>query len=237
VEVQVVAHHPHVMEHVLGREAGAFIQSLHQAQGVVFHLGETVAAITPESVTLKNGTTLPADLVVVGIGVRPGVGLASWAGLGMEGGAVAVDEHLETSVPGIFAAGDLVAWPDPRTGKRIRSEHWVVAQRQGQTAALNLLGARRRFDDVPFFWTAHYDTTVLYVGHAERWDRIDLSGTLESGDCALAFRGPGADGGERTLAVATLGRGRDALRAELALERYDWDRLDALVPAPAASHG
>jgi hypothetical protein len=107
----------------------------------------------------------------------------------------------------------------------------VVAQRQGQTAALNLLGARRRFDDVPFFWTAHYDTTLRYVGHAERWDRIDVSGSLEGGDCTLAFRGPGADGAERTLAVATLGRDRDALRAEVALERYDWDALDAMIPA------
>jgi NADPH-dependent 2,4-dienoyl-CoA reductase/sulfur reductase-like enzyme len=236
LQVQVVAHHRHVMEPVLGREAGAFIQSLHQAHGVVFHLGETVAAVGPDTVTLRGGKTLPADLVVVGIGVRPGVGLASWAGLGLEGGAVAVDEHLETSVPGIYAAGDLVAWPDPRTGKRIRSEHWVVAQRQGQTAALNLLGAGQRFDDVPFFWTAHYDTTLHYVGHAERWDRIDLSGSLEERDAALAFRGPGADGVERTLAVATLGRDRDALRAEVALERYDWDALDSLIPVPAGAH-
>ncbi|HEU4880802.1 MAG TPA: FAD-dependent oxidoreductase [Longimicrobium sp.] len=233
LEVQVVAHHQHVMEHVLGREAGAFIRSLHEANGVVFHLGEAVAAVGVDSVTLKSGKVLAADLVVVGIGVRPGVGLASWAGLALEGGAVAVDEYLETSVPGVFAAGDLVAWPDPRTGKRIRSEHWVVAQRQGQTAALNLLGAGRRFDDVPFFWTAHFDTTLRYVGHAERWDRIDVSGSLEEGDCALAFRGPGADGAERTLAVATLGRDRDALRAELALERYDWNSLDALIPASA----
>jgi NADPH-dependent 2,4-dienoyl-CoA reductase/sulfur reductase-like enzyme/nitrite reductase/ring-hydroxylating ferredoxin subunit len=237
LEVQVVAQQKQVMEQVLGPRAGAFIQSLHERNGVVFHLGETVAAIDAQSVTLKSGTTLPADVVVVGIGVRPGVGLASWAGLALEGGAVAVDAQLQTSLPGIFAAGDLVAWPDPRTGKRIRSEHWVVAQRQGQTAALNLLGAGRRFDDVPFFWTAHYDTTLHYVGHAERWDRIDVSGSLEDGDCALAFRGTGADGAERTLAVATLGRDRDALRAEAALERYDWDALDALVPAPRVAHG
>ena len=237
MEVQVVAHGKHALEHVLGPEAGAFIQSLHQAHGVTFHTGETVAAVGPDAVTLKSGKTLPADLVVVGIGVRPGVGLASWAGLALEGGAVAVDEQLQSSVPGIFAAGDLVAWPDPRLGTRIRSEHWVVAQRQGQTAALNLLGGGVPFHDVPFFWTAHYDTTLHYVGHADRWDRIDLHGSLQEGDCALAFRGPGADGAERTLAVAMLGRGRDALRAEVSLERYDWDTLDALVPAREVAHG
>jgi NADPH-dependent 2,4-dienoyl-CoA reductase/sulfur reductase-like enzyme len=149
---------------------------------------------------------------------------------------VAVDEHLETSVPGIFAAGDLVAWPDPRTGRRIRSEHWSVAQRQGQCAARNLLGQGVPFDDVPFFWSVHYEATIRYVGHAERWDRIDTAGSLQDGDCALAFRGAGADGAERTLAVATVGRDLDALRAEAALERYDWNTLDALVPAGQAPH-
>jgi NADPH-dependent 2,4-dienoyl-CoA reductase/sulfur reductase-like enzyme len=235
--VHVVAHHRQVMEQVLGPEGGAFVRALHEANGVVFHLGETVGAVGSRTVTLKSGKALDADLVVVGIGVRPGVGLASWAGLALEGGAVAVDERLQTSAPGIFAAGDLVAWPDPRTGKRIRSEHWAVAQRQGQTAALNLLGQGRRFDDVPFFWTAHYDTTLRYVGHAERWDRIDVSGSLEGGDCAMAFRAPSADGAERTLAVVTLGRDRDALRAEAALERLDWDGLNALVPARQPAHG
>ena len=174
--------------------------------------------------------------MVVGIGVRPGVGLASWAGLALEDGAVAVDAYLETSAPGIFAAGDLVAWPDPRTGRRIRSEHWTVAQRQGQTAALNLLGARRRFDDVPFFWSAHYDATVRYVGHAERWDHVEVSGDLDAGDCTLAYHGRGPDGADRVLAVATIGRDRESLRAEAALERYDWDALEALAPVEVG-HG
>ncbi|HEX6038663.1 FAD-dependent oxidoreductase [Longimicrobium sp.] len=234
LEVHVVSQHRHPMGQVLGPRAAAFIQALHERNGVVFHLEENVAAISPEHVTLRGGARLAARLVVVGIGVRPGVGLASWAGLALENGAVAVDEHLETSVPGIFAAGDLVAWPDPRTGRRIRSEHWTVAQRQGQTAALNMLGERRPFDDVPFFWSAHYDTTLRYVGHAERWDRIDVAGDLESGAATLAFRGRGADGAERVLAVATLGRDLEALRAEAALERYDWDALDAMAAGAEA---
>jgi NADPH-dependent 2,4-dienoyl-CoA reductase/sulfur reductase-like enzyme/nitrite reductase/ring-hydroxylating ferredoxin subunit len=230
LQVHVVSPHP-PMHNVLGPEAGAFIQALHESHGVRFHLGETVGAISADSVTLKSGRRLRAELVVVGIGVRPGVGLASWAKLALEGGAVAVDEHLETSVPGIYAAGDVAAWPEPRTGRRISSEHWVVAQRQGQTAAMNMLGARRPFHDVPYFWSAHYDATIHYVGHAPRWDRIDVAESLDGG-FTLAFRAA-ADGTGRTLAVATLGRDGDALRAEHALEEYDWNALDALVPARA----
>lgn len=233
IEVHLVAPAGRPLENVLGPQVGDFLRTLHEDHGVVFHLGEAVAAIDARAVTLKSGKSIPAEMVVAGIGVRPGIALASWAGLALDKGSVAVDEYLATSAPGIYAAGDLTAWPDPRTGERIRSEHWVVAQRQGQTAARNLLGARERFDAVPFFWSSHYDLTISYAGHAERWDRIDLSGSLAAGDCTLAFRAPAPGGGERTYAVATVGRDRDSLRAEAAMERLDWAALDALVPAAA----
>lgn len=229
MEVHVVGPAGRPLEKVLGPEIGQYLQTLHEEHGVVFHLGDAVAAIDAEAVTLKSGRSIPADMVVAGIGVRPGVALASWAGLALAKGGVAVDEYLETSVPGIFAAGDLVAWPDPRTGERIRSEHWVVAQRQGQTAARNILGRRERFDAVPFFWSSHYDVTISYTGHAERWDRIEVSGSLAAADCTVSFRGLVPGGGERTHAVATLGRDRDSLRAEAAMERLDWASLDARV--------
>jgi NADPH-dependent 2,4-dienoyl-CoA reductase/sulfur reductase-like enzyme/nitrite reductase/ring-hydroxylating ferredoxin subunit len=234
MEVHVVSHDPVPFHSVLGHEAGAFFQRLHERNGVTFHLGEAIGGVSADAVTLKSGRTIAADLVVVGIGVRPGVALASWSGVALERDAVAVNEHLETSVPGIYAAGDLVRWPDPRTGTLIRSEHWVVAQRQGQTAAMNILGARQRFEGVPFFWTAQFDATLQYVGHAERWDRIDVSGSLDAMDCTLAYRAAGPDGRERTLAVATLGRDRTALTAERDLERLDWDALDSMVPVAAA---
>ena len=149
---------------------------------------------------------------MVGIGVRPSLGLAEQAGIAVDRGII-VDRYLRTSARGIFAAGDVARWPDPHTGQQIRVEHWVVAQRQGQTAARNMIGGNEPFDAVPFFWSAHYDTSVLYVGHAETWDSLQIDGSVEARDCRVAFRSEG-----RTLAVATIGRDLDSLRSELELE-------------------
>ena len=214
IEVQVIAPEQLPLERVMGREIAEFVKRLHESHGVVFHLGQSVARIDDRAVTLTNGWTLDGDLIIMGVGVRPSVTLAEQAGLTIDRG-IAVDEHLETSVPGIFAAGDTARWPDAHSGDRIRVEHWVVAERQGQAAAKNMLGRRERFTSVPFFWSQHYDTVIHYVGHAESWDRIDVDGTLEGkANCTVSFERAG-----KKLAVATIRRNVEALKAEVAMEK------------------
>jgi len=201
------------MERILGPQMGDFVRSLHQEQGVIFHLEDTASAIDSKRVTLKSGGMLDADLVVAGIGVRPRTALAEAAGLALDRGVV-VNAYLETSTPGVFAAGDIARWPDPHSKESIRVEHWVVAERQGQTAALNMLGYRDKFAAVPFFWSQHYDIPINYVGHAEKWDELAIDGDIAAKDCLLCFKRNG-----RVLAVASIYRDVESLEAEVMMER------------------
>jgi NADPH-dependent 2,4-dienoyl-CoA reductase/sulfur reductase-like enzyme/nitrite reductase/ring-hydroxylating ferredoxin subunit len=223
LEVDVVGLEAIPLERVLGPELGTYVRALHESKGVTFHLGQTASSIEMDSVTLKSGEVLKADLVVIGAGVRPSIGLAEKSGIHTDKGVV-VNEFLETSAPGIYAAGDIARFPDPISGESIRVEHWVVAERQGQVAAKNMLGSREKVAAPPFFWSNHYDSSILYVGHAEKWDSVAITGDVAGGDCAVAFKSAG-----KTLAVATANRPMLSLEAEVALEHGDQKALAELM--------
>ncbi|TMP94894.1 MAG: Rieske 2Fe-2S domain-containing protein [Verrucomicrobia bacterium] len=214
LEIAVVGKESLPLGKVLGPELGNLIRETHEANGVKFHLGRTPAVIENRHVQLDDETILECDLVVVGIGVRPHTALAEKAGIATDNG-VLVDEFLETNIPGIFAAGDIARWPDPRAG-RIRVEHWVVAERQGQTAARNILGARQPFVTPPFFWSNHFDLHIRYVGHGSGEQGANVSGDLKAKDGSVIFRS-----GDNITAVASIGRDLENLKAEVALERGD----------------
>jgi NADPH-dependent 2,4-dienoyl-CoA reductase/sulfur reductase-like enzyme/nitrite reductase/ring-hydroxylating ferredoxin subunit len=213
LKVSVAALEALPLERVLGAELGRLVMNVHEQKGVVFRLNRKVTGVDEKSVILDDGSRLDADIVVAGIGVRPNLQLAESAGLTIDNG-LAVDEFLETSAKDIFAAGDVARWPDAYSDRRLRVEHWVVAERQGQVVARNMLGGRDRFDDIPFFWSAHYDQlSIRYIGHADHWDETRIEGDVTKMDCAVSFM----LGGTRR-AVATINRDRENLVAEVEFE-------------------
>jgi len=222
--VHVVAPENEPFERTLGPEVGGFFRALHESHGVIFHLGKTVKRVDGNQVALSDGTNVQTDFLILGVGVRPSVTLAEQAGLKVDRGIV-VNEYLETSAPGVFAAGDIARWPDPHSGQQIRVEHWVVAERQGQVAARNILGFREPFDAVPFFWTQQFGVALRYVGHAGKWDAVEIDGSLDAKNCAVSYKRAG-----KTVALATIGRDIQSLQFEAAMEA-------SLQKMPRATHG
>ena len=223
LEVVVVAPDARPLEKVMGPQLGDLVRKLHEEKGVTFQLGHTLKEIGDTEVTLDNGTKLPCDLVVVGIGVRPSIALAEQAGLKIDRGVV-VSEFLQTSAPDVYAAGDIARWPDSHSGKSIRIEHWVVAQRQGETVARNLLGQKVPFRTVPFFWSQHYDMPINYVGYAEGWDQLTVAGNVAEKNCLVAYRVAG-----KIAAIASVYRDGQSLEAEALFEKNDQAGLEALL--------
>jgi apoptosis-inducing factor 3 len=223
-EVHVVGAGARPLAHVFGEEVGAFLQGLHESHGVAFTLGRRAVGIESGQVLLEGGQALPADVVVLGTGVRPRVELAKAAGARVANGVV-VDGSFETSVKGLFAAGDVARYPDPRSGALVRVEHWAASQRQGRAAALAMLGRAAPFTDVPFFWSQHHDVTLSWVGHltAPPAD-VEVKGSLASRDAAVVYR----EGGQ-VRAVLTLFRDRLSLEVEAALEQLDFPRVEQLL--------
>ena len=212
LEVEVVAPDAVPLERVMGAEIGRFVKSLHEQHGVRFHLGQGVEAYDGQALTLADGGRLPAELVVLGVGVRPRLRLATDAGLTIDRGVV-VDAAMRTSHPGVWAAGDIARYPEPASGRPARIEHWAVAERQGQVAALSMLGEDAAMTDAPFFWSRHYDRAIDYVGHAEAWDALRIDGSIDAADATVRFEREG-----RLIAAATLGRERESLKIAAALE-------------------
>jgi NADPH-dependent 2,4-dienoyl-CoA reductase/sulfur reductase-like enzyme len=214
LEVHVIAPDAVPLGRIMGPEIGGYVRGLHEAHGVQFHLGQTATGFDGRTLSLANGERLEVDLVVLGVGVRPRVELAQAAGLKIDRG-VMVDRHMQTNVAGIFAAGDIARYPSYAGAMRI--EHWVVAERQGQAAAANMLGERTPYVAPPFFWSRHYNVEIRYTGHAERWDRIEIDGSFDGKDAAAKFV---LDG--RVIAAATLGRDRENLEIEAGLAELEF---------------
>jgi apoptosis-inducing factor 3 len=212
VKVDIASVEEVPLEHVFGRDLGRQIQALHERNGVRFHLSSVVEGFDGHAVALAGGERMSADFVLVGIGVRPRTHLAETTGVAVDNG-VLVDTFLETSVPGIYAAGDIAAYPEPISGQRARIEHWVMAERQGQVAAANMLGERRRFGSAPFFWTEQYGVPLRYVGRASGWDAVTIEGDIEAGSLVARYFREGTH-----CATATIGRDRENLEDELSLE-------------------
>jgi apoptosis-inducing factor 3 len=226
LEVEVIGRDALPLGRILGEALGRFVKSVHEEHGVRFHLSASPRAIRPGHVELESGEVVAADLVVMGVGVRPRTELAEAAGLRVQDGVV-VDALMQTSAAGVFAAGDIARYPEARLGEPVRIEHWVLAERQGQAAARAMLGLGQPFGDVPFFWSVHYDVSLSYVGHAQKWDAVEVRGDLATRDAAVVFRRSGVP-----LAVVTVGRDRLSLEVEAALERHDLAGVEPLLARP-----
>jgi NADPH-dependent 2,4-dienoyl-CoA reductase/sulfur reductase-like enzyme len=226
LDVQIVSRDRVPLERVLGEHLGGFIQELHEQHGVRFVPEVSLKAIHPQGVELADGRVLAADLVVLGMGVRPRTALAQKAGLAIDNG-ITVDSRLRASASGVWAAGDVARYPELRLGTNVRVEHWVAAQRQGQAVAADMLGLGSRFSAVPFFWSRHYDVTLRYVGHADGAAAITIDGNVRKRDAAVVYRTAGNGG--RVAAVVTIGRDLQSLEVEAALERNDEAAVEELL--------
>ncbi len=195
---------------VLGEEVGRMLQVLHEENGIAFRLEEHVARFEGEGavaeVVLESGERLPADLVVVGIGVEPATGFLKGVDLAEDGGVI-VDDRLRAA-EGLWAAGDIARFPDWRTGQPTRIEHWRLACQHGRLAGYNAAGRAEAFRSVPFFWSAQHGSSLRYVGHADSFDEVVIDGDLYAEEFIAYYV---AEGEVR----AAFGMGRDQKMAAL----------------------
>ena len=205
LDVTVLEMSPVPLGRALGEEMGRLYGEIHREHGVELLTGEAIDRFEGsgrvERVVGASGRAIDCDFVVVGVGIEPATELAEQAGLAVENGIV-VDEYAETSVAGVFAAGDVARFYHPVLQERLRVEHWANAQNQGVLAAKNMLGRREAYVEIPWFWSDQYDLNLQYVGHASSWDEIVMRGDVAG----------------RKFTAFYLKDGR--LRAALALNRF-----------------
>jgi NADPH-dependent 2,4-dienoyl-CoA reductase/sulfur reductase-like enzyme/nitrite reductase/ring-hydroxylating ferredoxin subunit len=229
LEVTVVAPDQTPFEKTLGGEIGALFQKIHEDNGVQFRLGAKVARISGngkvEAVELESSERLEADMVVVGVGVKPATDFLVGVNLHKDGGVV-VDEHLRAAAD-LYAAGDIAWFPSALTGERQRIEHWRTAMQQGRIAARNMAGKDVAYSSVPFFWTRQFDNGLVYVGHATSWDEIIFQGDV-SAQAFLAFYVK--DG--RVLAVAGMNHEREMAAIEELMRLRSLPSPDRLRSGP-----
>ena len=226
-EVTIISQDSVPLEKVLGRELGQFVQKLHEQHGVRFLTSARPQAILAGRVEIDHGRSVDADLIVLGLGVLPRTSLADEAGIQIDNGVI-VDEMLRTSAPDVFAAGDIARYPEPISAEQTRIEHWVVAERQGQSVAQSMLGIGRPFRQTPFFWGQHYDVQISYVGHASKWDSCEIEGDLDRHNAYAVYRR-----NDKILAVATIGQDRLSLQVEAAMETGKSADLESIVRSGA----
>ena len=210
LDVAVVAPETQPLARVFGTHLADAVHAAHTRMGTHFHLGHKPATINTTTVELDDGTVLAADVVIMGVGVRPDVALAQQAGLAVDNGIV-VGADYRCGLPDLWAAGDAASVYDPACGTHRRIEHWAWAQTQGRQAARSMLGLNLSAA-VPFFWSQHGDLTISYVGHAAQWEALDEEGDPAQGDYLCRYLQDG-----QVLAVASIGRDLDSLRAEVSL--------------------
>jgi len=199
------------LERVMGPQVGGVLAGIHRDHGVDLIFRDRLAALEGdghvERVVTGEGRTIECDFALVGVGVQPVMELAEAAGIEVDNGIV-VDERCRTSAPSVYAAGDVANHYHPVFRRRVRTEHWHNARRQGRAAALNMLGKDAPYEEVPWFWSDQYDHNIQYAGFHTEWDDLVLRGSLEDRHFAAFYLKEGA-----VQAVVALDRGEEVLQA------------------------
>jgi NADPH-dependent 2,4-dienoyl-CoA reductase/sulfur reductase-like enzyme/nitrite reductase/ring-hydroxylating ferredoxin subunit len=226
--VTVIAQEKVPFSRVLGPEIGAMFQQMHEEKGIAFEAEAEVTAFLGSegyvtSVQLKGGKTLPADVVVLGVGVRPATDFLQAAFTLDKDGGLPVNAYLQAA-PNVYAAGDIARFPLAATGQPTRIEHWRLAQQHGQVAARNMLGQQQAHTAAPFFWTQQYGKSLRYAGNADKWDDLLYHGEVAKQDFLAFYVQAG-----RIAAVAGMGRDTDMIYITELLSKNQ-------LPAPAELH-